>query len=200
MALSTYAELKTSVANYMHRSDLTSVIPDFVSLAEKRIVNDLIQSGGHTSIEDVTSMATTSYEATLPASFAGVRSVVTAESTPKQIKIVTLDILKTQYAVSGTGRAGTIQGDKLILSPDAGTYNVTLYYYKNPVAMSSDGDTNTLFPSMSNAYLYGSLIEASIYTQKDPQVWVTAYSDAITKTVKADKQSRWSNALQQRAA
>ena len=200
MALTTYAELKTSIANNMHRSDLTAVIPDFVTLAEKRIVNDIITSGGHTAIEDVTSLPTSSYEATLPTEFAGVRSIVTEESTPQQIKLVTLDILKTSYAVAGTGRAGTIQGNKLILSPDAGTYNVTMYYYKNPTAMSADSDTNELYPLLSNVYLYGSLIEASLYIQDDPSRWVTAYADAITKSVKSNKQSRWANAMTVRAA
>ena len=31
MAIGTYAELKTAVANYLHRADLTTVIPDFIA-------------------------------------------------------------------------------------------------------------------------------------------------------------------------
>ena len=34
MAITTYAELKTAIANWLNREDLTSVIPDFISLAE----------------------------------------------------------------------------------------------------------------------------------------------------------------------
>ena len=34
MALSTYDELKDSVADFLNRSDLTSVIPDFIKMAE----------------------------------------------------------------------------------------------------------------------------------------------------------------------
>ena len=34
MALTTYEELKSSIADYLNRSDLTSVIPDFVTLCE----------------------------------------------------------------------------------------------------------------------------------------------------------------------
>ena len=33
MALSTYDELKASVADFLNRSDLTSVIPDFIKMA-----------------------------------------------------------------------------------------------------------------------------------------------------------------------
>ena len=37
MALSTYTDLQASVANWLHRSDLTAVIPDLVGLAEGRL-------------------------------------------------------------------------------------------------------------------------------------------------------------------
>ena len=33
MAISTYAELKTSIASWLDRSDLTDVIPDFISFS-----------------------------------------------------------------------------------------------------------------------------------------------------------------------
>ena len=41
MSLSTYSELKTSVANYLNRDDLTSVIPDFITLTENRLNREL---------------------------------------------------------------------------------------------------------------------------------------------------------------
>ena len=34
MALGTYSDLQTSIANWLHRADLSSVIPDFISLCE----------------------------------------------------------------------------------------------------------------------------------------------------------------------
>jgi hypothetical protein len=37
MAISTYTDLKTSIASWLNRDDLTSVIPDFISLAEAGI-------------------------------------------------------------------------------------------------------------------------------------------------------------------
>ena len=40
MAISTYAELKTAVANWLDRDDLTDIIPDFIVLAETRHKRD----------------------------------------------------------------------------------------------------------------------------------------------------------------
>ena len=41
MALTTYTELKTSLADWLYRSDLASVIPDFISLAESQVERQL---------------------------------------------------------------------------------------------------------------------------------------------------------------
>ena len=37
MAITTYSELKTAVADWLNRSDLTSAIPNFISLAEAQM-------------------------------------------------------------------------------------------------------------------------------------------------------------------
>jgi hypothetical protein len=41
VSLATYTDLKTSVANYLERDDLTAVIPDFITLTENRLNRDL---------------------------------------------------------------------------------------------------------------------------------------------------------------
>ena len=42
MAITTYSELKTAVANWLNRDDLTSNIPEFIALAEAAI-NDQVR-------------------------------------------------------------------------------------------------------------------------------------------------------------
>ena len=41
MGLSTYADLKASLADWLHRADLDPVIPDFIVLAEEAMGRDL---------------------------------------------------------------------------------------------------------------------------------------------------------------
>ena len=41
MAFTTYTELKSTVADYLARTDLTTQIPDFITLAEVRLKRDL---------------------------------------------------------------------------------------------------------------------------------------------------------------
>ena len=41
MSLSNYTGLKASIADFLNRDDLTSVIPDFITLAEAQINRDI---------------------------------------------------------------------------------------------------------------------------------------------------------------
>ena len=41
MAFTSYTTLKSTIADYLARSDLTSQIPDFITLAENRLRRDL---------------------------------------------------------------------------------------------------------------------------------------------------------------
>ena len=41
MAITDYATLQSAIANWLHRSDLGTVIPDFIALAEQELSNDL---------------------------------------------------------------------------------------------------------------------------------------------------------------
>lgn len=41
MSISTYAELKTAIANFLARTDLTEQIPNFIQLAEARLSREL---------------------------------------------------------------------------------------------------------------------------------------------------------------
>ena len=41
MALTTYTELKASLADWLNRTDLTAAIPDFITLAESQMERQL---------------------------------------------------------------------------------------------------------------------------------------------------------------
>jgi hypothetical protein len=41
MALDTYSNLKTTIANYLNRSDLTAYLGDFITLTEARLNREL---------------------------------------------------------------------------------------------------------------------------------------------------------------
>ena len=48
MAISTYGELQTSVANWLDRDDLTARIPEFIALCESMVIRPLRVRGMET--------------------------------------------------------------------------------------------------------------------------------------------------------
>lgn len=200
MALSTFSDLKTSIAAWMHRGDLTSVIPDFITLAEKRILRDLIKRGGHYLIESSSTLTPSSNVAALPADYFSIRSLVSATSPNEEILDVPLSVLKSAYGLSGNGKAYSIVGSNIQLSPDAGTRDVVLNYYIQPTALSDSNTTNELFPTLSDAYLYGALIEATLYAKGDATRWVNGYSAALDMIAGHNQARNYGNSLEIRPA
>ena len=72
MALSTYSDLQTAVANHLHRSDLAGIIPDLITLAEHRIYGDL-NSRKQDSVTEFSTVADQEY-ITLPDDFMNFRA------------------------------------------------------------------------------------------------------------------------------
>lgn len=94
MALNTYSNLKTSIANYLNRSDLTSYIPDFIRLAEVRMNKELrVREQEKTDTSITTVAGTQSYS--LPTNFIEAKYVLYQSFW-----------LKTSRKVTSSGNAG----------------------------------------------------------------------------------------------
>ena len=73
MSLSTYSELKTSVANYLNRDDLTSLIPTFIQLTETRLNRELRVRANMVRAETTTTASTAFYN--LPSDLIELRNI-----------------------------------------------------------------------------------------------------------------------------
>ena len=74
MALNNYANLKSSIANWLGRSDLTNEISDFVKLCEQDFNAKLVNHGYNKMINLATITANDESES-LPSGFLGVNSI-----------------------------------------------------------------------------------------------------------------------------
>ena len=182
MALTTYAELKASIADFLNRDDLTSAIPDFITLAEadmQRRVKHWRQEKRSTAELD------TQYSA-IPADFLeAIRFYITSNDTSPLELISQSEMLDRRYRnADTTGKphyyaitAGEIE---VYPTPDS-TYTAELYYYARTTALSDSNTTNWLLTYFPDAYLYGSLVHSAPYLKDDPriQVWAALYQSAI---------------------
>ena len=171
MALTTYTELKTSIGDWLNRTDLTAAIPDFISLAEAQIERQLRT---RQMITRSTANFSTEYGA-VPDDFLETKSLKltgTNPVTPLVFQTIdALDDLARQYSAASRPKYFGIVGGqiRLVPTPDA-TYATELVYYAKLTKLSASVSSNFLLASSPDIYLYGSLLQAAPYLQDDARI------------------------------
>lgn len=191
MAITTFAELKTAIANWLERSDLTSRIPEFVSMAEDRIGLDLRIRPMETS-SDITINAQTE---ALPTRFLGVRRF-TLDNDASMLTYFTPEKFWNliDARTEGKPKAYTIEGENFVFAPypNGETYTGKLYYWQKFASLSADADTNWVLTNARGLLLYGSLFEAATYLEDDEAAarWARLYNDTLGRVKKSDSLDR----------
>ena len=203
MALSTYAELKTGIANWLNRTDLTDEIADdFIKLTEA----DFNAKLRIRQMEQIDSITIDSETETVPTGFIAVRSFYILSSSVKYpLEYITPANMFETRGGSRTGkpRAYTIESDdetetfRFGPSPDT-SYTGYLSYYKNIEALSPSNASNPILSKHPGIYLYGSLYHASNFLGgMDPsqsQNWLQMYIAAMERCENNDKQDSYGGA------
>ena len=180
--LTDYAGLQASIANFLHRSDLNSIIVDFIKLAEVRINGDLDARSQDTKTTLSTSIAQETVG--LPTDCINIRHLSVSSVTP----VITLDYVspdqfETVYPWGNNGipQVYSVIGGDIYLAPkpDA-VYSLDLVY-KAKVPNLSTNLTTWLMTNYPNVYLYGALCESAPYLKDDNRipVWEMKYKEAI---------------------
>jgi len=195
MSIATYSELKTAIANYLARTDLTDQIPDFIRFAEIRLRRELrIRQ----MLKTVTS-STTGGDSTveLPSDFLEIRDflVVSNPVQPLTYSSPAVFSRNTRSTQSGMPLDYTILSTEFQLAPiPDSTYTVKLLYYFAPTFLSDSNDSNAFMVNAPDALLYAALIEAEPYIMNDARVntWGSMYDRAISTLTKSDESSQYS--------
>lgn len=184
MAIGTYGQLKTAVASWLKRSDLTDIIPDFIGLAESNIRRD-VRCRAMEQIATGTLAATT---LALPTRFLEARNVA-LNGYPQTY------ITPQEYAQQSDWDAGnyTIKGELLYFQNATATYSVD--YWQSFAPFSDDGDTNWLLTNAPEIYLWGALAEAKAYIEGDPSKELAFYAKAVTRLRQTEMQARFPGPL-----
>ena len=197
MALGPFAELKDSIADWLDRSDLTTRIPDFITLAEARLNRDLRIR----PMEVRSSMETTSGQRyfNLPGGYLQMRNMQMNTNPITPLEYITPEMLDRLYGSDTTGkpRAYTLIGDEIQLAPIPDSdYTVEMAFYEKftPLGDGTSGTvtTNWLTTNAPDVLLYGSLLEAEPFIKNDERIglWLNAYNSAVKKLQDADARDR----------
>lgn len=195
MSVTTYAELKTAVANYLARTDLTDQIGDFIRFAELRLrrevrIRQILKS---TTISTESGTSTVN----IPSDFLEVRDFI-VNTNP--VQPLTYSSPSTFSRNSRTTESGkpldyTILATQFQLAPipDA-VYSLKLLHYFTPTYLSDSNTSNEFLVNVPDLLLYATLLEAEPYLMNDARVstWGAMYEKGLAALTKADESAQYS--------
>jgi hypothetical protein len=193
MSISNYAELQTAVANWLHRSDMTAQIPDFISLGEAKLNRTLRLR----AMENVAT-GSTGTSVSLPTGFLEVRALTVSDGSAtwpltytEPSNITTDTSAPTQYS---------IVGDSIYFLGTSSSFTYTLTYYKKFDALSAG--VNWLITNAPDTYLYSALLEAAPFIKDDARsgIWAELLKASIQIITQADTSDRYGSNLVVRVA
>lgn len=195
MAYTSYSDLQTSVANYLGRSDLTAVIPDFIRFAETRLARELRT---RKMLKSATaSMTAGDARVALPSDFLEVRDLYTQGNPRMPVTYMSPSgfTRDSRADESGLPVFYTVLASEFQFAPIPDTaYVLEILYYAQPPVLSSTNSSNVFLANYPDALLYGALLEAEPYLINDArtQTWATLYDRAIKNIQDSDQNSEYS--------
>ena len=191
MALTTYTELKSSLADWLNRTDLTSAIADFISLAEAQMERQLRTR--QMIVRATASFAAAAEYGTVPDDFLETKSIKLDTNPVTSLSFQTIEgmdqLSNTTYLSSGKPLYFSVVGNQFRLLPiPDGAYTADLVYYAKLAKLSATNATNWLLTQAPDVYLYGSLLQAAPYLQDDARisVWSSLYLAGLEQLQVAD--------------
>ncbi len=191
MALTTYTELQTAIAGWLHHETLAAAqVQEFIRLAEEQISADLAQCAFMQVSPSPIALAAAATGFTLPLE---ANSLVAARlvELDQALTIVASNQLKRE-ATSATGIpcACAVSG-----STDAGLLNVAVWpvptsdhtvqvtYTLSVPALSDSRAANFVLLRAPSLYLYGSLLAGEAWGVNDPRMptWQAMYDRALER-------------------
>lgn len=185
MAISNYTQLKSAVGDFLNRSDLESVIPTFVALAEAQINRDLRHWRMENRVDGQQSVGDKFMQ--FPADW--LETIRFQVSTTTGLR--TLDLLSVAAISDRRQKASNSPGIPQYYSHVRGEFELyptpsedtdfELLYFQRIESLSDSVTTNWLLDYAPDVYLYGSLMHSAPYLKEDERVavWAQMYSAAV---------------------
>jgi len=194
MAFTTYTELKSVVADYLARTDLTTQIPDFITLAEVRLKRDL-------RIRQMLKVATASMTVSdstvaLPSDFLAIRDMHLDTNPASSLEYLSPSSFFSNAHTTNLGipTKYTVLASEFQFAPiPDSAYTVQILYYALPTPLSSSVSSNVFLSTCPDLLLYAALGEAEPYLINDAriQTWAALYDRGLASLSSSDESSEY---------
>jgi len=187
MSITTYDELKSTIADWLKRSDIVADTPVFISLAEARF-NRLLKTMEMETRSQ--SIIDTEY-IPLPADFHSIREIHLEQTPDKPLEYMSPQHMRGTIAASDTGTPSiyTIVDGQIQFAPiPTGFFTVEIIYYQKIPALSASNASNWLLDTHPDLYLYASLCQAESWLMNDARIpmWKSFVNDTLAEIMLFD--------------
>lgn len=182
MALSSFSDLKSEIAVFLNREDLTTAIETFITLAEANINRDV----RHWRMEKRSEADFSGRYTNLPTDWLETLRLTIDTGLEEPLRVIPRVEMERKRA-KGSDTAGTpcfyaqVGGQlEVYPTPSASTQLELLYYGKIP-ALGVSQPSNWLLEYAPDVYLYGALLHSAPYLRDDQRVpvWTSFYEKAV---------------------
>lgn len=177
MAISNYTELQTFLSNWTHRSDLSSVMPDIIKLAESYL-NRKLRTRSQDVTENLTADTASRFLA-FPNRMAELCDLsIVVDGEQRRLQQVGKEQMYS-LSVEQYGRpTAYCIGDQIEFDciPDS-AYVVKAHFYKT--LSLSDDSTNYVLTNFPDVYLHACMAAVNLYTKADPSSYLSLMEAAI---------------------
>lgn len=185
MPFTSYSDLKTTLADWLHRSDLTARIPDFIQMAESKINRTL--SLPREDLDATLTMTIGSRYVPLTSDFNTPIALWIETYLPRRKLIACVPSeLPVNTALSSIPQYWGVDGSNIAFDCLANqAYTLTLRYTKS-YQLSDIVPTNYILQNYPDIYLYGAIIHALPFTRDmaNLPVYQQLYDAAVFEAAK----------------
>ena len=181
MSITTYDQLRTAVADWINRDDLSDArLREFVQIAENRIFHVLRVP----PMEKFANITTdTQGRVAIPGDFLDAKDVI---FNGKPLDRITTTEFYARAPMQGEPVSFTRETIYLRLWPTPGpaVTGMSMIYHALPTALSSENASNPVFAMAPELYLYGALVAAGTYVGspvEKMQVWSESFNDTLRR-------------------
>ena len=187
----TYEELKKAVADWMYRTDLDAVIPQFIAFAEADIFRQL-------RVRDLERFFTgdsVNKRIALPDDFVAVKSMKLAGDMGYALRLAPVEEVNTTKAYIPIFYA--IQGNDIVLNQDG---EIEAVICIKPAPLSENNSTNIVLIKYPSLYLWGALRYACNYVKdaENEAAYLSQFTQAMSEINNADYGDRYAGKLTSR--
>jgi len=195
MAITTYTELRTAIADWAHRTGdtaFTDFTPDFIRLAEARFNRTLRTTDME---ETLASTSLSSGAASLPSGFLAFKELRFNGTVDYTLYPKSLEWIRSQDDTStGDAQYFAVTGSQVVCWPPTGPIKGT--YYKEIPALASNS-TNWLLTNHPDLYLFAALVESVLFTQDDSRIpiWAEKAAALLDSVQRSDDKNQFDGGI-----